>query len=124
MKASLIRNDIPAEGSEMWKMQWNACTDAVMEWLDELQDEHSLIGVWSLWNVRDFTAIPFPNATTVTYDTHWGNETVVVNLPENATWFDLWRAAGKCIKKSGDGHHIFIEQFRPNGNTLNLITGS
>jgi hypothetical protein len=44
-----------------------------------------------------------------------------------ATWAALWVAANACIRDSGDDHHIFIEDFRPDpedARTLLLSTGS
>jgi len=48
-----------------------------------------------------------------------------VTVPvKGKNWGDVWVAADKAIKESGDMHHIFIEGFEINGKTLNLITGS
>ena len=79
--------------------------------------------MWSMWEVRDFTEVLFPGATFVDYNMNWG-EPISVQIPENATWLDLWRAADQAIIKSGDDHHIFVEKFIKSGSHLNLVTGS
>ena len=44
---------------------------------------------------------------------------------EGNTWLDLYRAANEVVEKSGDTHHIFIENFdmTEDGN-LELFCGS
>ena len=121
--ASLIRRDIPTYESEMWKTQWEAVTDELIDWLDHVQSDNFLGCVWSLWNVRDFTEVPFPHSTMVEYSANFG-DTVSVNILENATWLDLWKAADECIAKSGDRHHLFVEKFIQRGTVLELRTGS
>lgn len=88
--------------------------------------------VWSIYEVEDLEAQhPFPGALQVAYVDHWGEEPVFVEIKTegagHGTWLDLWRAADEAIRKSGDQHHIFIEQFRPNPKNpqqLLLTTGS
>lgn len=121
--AALVRNDIPSKGSEMWETQWKDIIDDVVSWLDQLQDDNFLGCAWSLWEVRDFTEVPFPHATMVEYRTNFGDP-VFVNIIENATWLDLWKAADECIAKSGDRHHPFVEKFIQRGTILELHTGS
>ncbi len=123
MSADLTRKDIPGTDSKEWNTQWNEVTDDLMKWLDQLQCENVLGCVWSLWEVRDFTEVPFPYATQVEYSANFG-DSVSVNIPENATWLDLWKAADECIVKSEDGHHLFVERFIPRGTVLELRTGS
>lgn len=77
--------------------------------------------IWSDFDVDDFTQIPFA-ATGMIY---LGNH---IPVQENSTWLDLWKAAEKLIRLSGDRHHIFIESItlqRFNGvDILVLSTGS
>jgi hypothetical protein len=81
---------------------------------------------WSISEVDNFTAVPFPTATQVTYIDHWGPHEVLVKIKLNSTWEDLWRAADTAIALSTDQHHIFIERFKlaDDGFTLILSTGS
>ena len=122
---TLTRNDIPTEGSEMWRTQWDACTGDLMEWLDSIKSEYAFDSVWSLWNVRDFTEVPFPGATHVTYMNGFNGKSVGIQINENASWLDLWKAADTLITDSGDRHHVFIEKFKQHDNgDLSLTTGS
>lgn len=93
---------------------------------DHLRTTHQLSSLWSISEVRDFSEVPFPNATSLVYKNNWGKH-VECALPNNPTWLDLWKAADTLIKLSGDSHHVFIENFIPeNGNltVLELSTGS
>lgn len=88
--------------------------------------------IWSLYEVEDLEAQhPFAGAAQVAYVDHWGDEPVFVEIKTegagSGTWIDLWRAADEAIQRSGDQHHVFIEQFRPNPKNpqqLLLSTGS
>lgn len=84
-----------------------------MDWLNEIGGQQGIkVSVWSLWDVRDFTKVPFPGCTKLVYDGGWG-EPGSVTIPENATWVDLWKAAEQLIIKSDsdDLHHVFIEKY-------------
>lgn len=88
--------------------------------------------LWSIYEVEDMEAQhPFAGALQVAYVDHWGDEPVFAEIKSegagHGTWIDLWRAADEAIRRSGDQHHIFIEQFRPNPKNpqqLLLTTGS
>lgn len=78
---------------------------------------------WSVYEVTDLNE-RFPyTASTVTYRNHWGNGTQV-KVINGSSWAALWVAANACIRDSGDEHHIFIEAFKQEGDTLILSTGS
>lgn len=87
--------------------------------------------VWSIYEVEDLEAQhPFPGALEVVYSEHWGGESVIEEIKiegrGHGTWVDLWDAADRCIRRSGDDHHVFIEAFYPVAGTqqLRLTTGS
>jgi len=65
---------------------------------------------------------------TLTYSEHWGdNGSQFISLPENPTWLQLYVAADTLIRKSGDVHHIYIEQLTQDAtdpNVYHLTTGS
>jgi hypothetical protein len=83
-----------------------------------------LEAIWSIYEVDDLSQLhPYVGATEVHYKDHWGEQPVSVPVL-GATWADLYAAADAAIRASGDLHHIFIEQFRPQGNRLVLSTGS
>lgn len=91
----------------------------------ELKEANGFVSMWSMYDGVNDVEEPSPyKARTMVYKNHWG-EPVEATLPEGKlTWLDLWKAADKCIKESGDDHHIFIEGFRQNGGMLELVTGS
>lgn len=82
---------------------------------------------WSIYEVDGiFEEHPFAGADRVVYKDHLGNEPVQSSI-QGKTWAMLWCAADECINQSGDGHHVFIEAFRPaedDPRTLYLSTGS
>lgn len=57
----------------------------------------------------------------------WGekvSETIMSRL-DNLSYLDMWETADSLIKKSGDSHHIFIEDFiEQSDGTIRLVTGS
>lgn len=107
------------------RAQENEEYDRKNEMINKVQLENKFINSsWSIYEIEDFNAVPFPMAEVVAYSNHWGEEPVQMNIPKNSTWLDLWRAADSLIKKSGDEHHIFIEQFTLRDNVLILSTGS
>lgn len=95
------------------------------EYFKQIAEDCGFVSVWSMYDTYPFCGeIPYPNARTVTYKEHWGQEAVVSGIMEEGTWEDIWRAADLCIRASGDSHHIFIEGFKEDGETLILYTGS
>lgn len=93
------------------------------------KEEWKLSAIWSIYSVDDLTKPhPYTGARSVVYKDHWGDTKSVVRIPGNR-WIDLYRAADTAINESGDGHHIFIEDFIPGSTVdgapaLNLRTGS
>lgn len=83
--------------------------------------------VWSIFEVDNLSERhPFAGATKVVYKDHWGNKSVTAEV-NGSTWAALYIAANSCIRDSGDGHHIYIEQFKPSkedAGVLILQTGS
>ena len=109
--------------------QDNSAFDSKMDYYSEFQRENGLRSVWSIYELpihgflRDH---PYKGALQVAYSQHWGDEIVCEDI-QGGTWADLYRAADRCIRRSGDGHHCFIEAFTVNQNTpqqLILHTGS
>jgi len=101
--------------------------DRKHEHYQSVQEELSLHTVWSVYEVEDLNEPhPYPGAMQLCYRDHWGDEPVFVEI-KGPTWADLYCAANSAIMASGDDHHIFIEQFKPNpAEPLQLIlqTGS
>ncbi len=96
------------------------------------QNVHGFKTIWSLFEVEDLEQQhPFVNAREICYRDHWGEEPVYETIKTegrgHGTWMDLWAAADRCIRRSGDDHHIFIESFQPvadQPHQLRLTTGS
>lgn len=88
---------------------------------EENELKHS---VWSIYEISDFTLVPFPQATKLRYNEVGMGVPAEVDLKLNSTWLDLWKAAEKAIELSKDFHHIYIEYFTEDGTTLFLTTGS
>jgi hypothetical protein len=99
--------------------------DAKYKSFAEIQSTNKFVSMWSIYDgVNDPTELSPYEGKTMSYMDNWG-EPVEVTLPNGPlSWLQLWEAADKCIKQSGDNHHIFIEGFRKNGGILELITGS
>jgi len=100
--------------------------DRLMDLANAIGLEHS---TWSLYGVVDkIDDIAIENViggVHMKYSSHWGEDKdLMLILPSTCTWRQLAHAADKLIEMSGDEHHIFIEDFVRNGNTLELETGS
>ena len=91
----------------------------------ELKEANHFVSMWSLYDgINDIEEFSPYKGRTMVYADNFG-EPVEVTLPEgDLTWLDLWRAADKCIKQSGDAHHVFIEGINPNGGVIEMVTGS
>lgn len=94
---------------------------------DEIRKFLGLRAIWSIYEVENLRAPhPYTAAREVCYGDHWGEEAVVEPIP-GKTWTDLYVAASRCIERSGDGHHVFIEHFETVADQpqiLRLTTGS
>ena len=106
--------------------QDHAAFDRKHDYYSSVQSEMKFRTLWSIYELEDFyTEHPFNGCDTVIYAEHWGEGPVEVKI-EGDRWIDLWAAADAAIRQSGDGHHVFIEAFRPVAGTqqLRLTTGS
>lgn len=89
-------------------------------------EDHIKHSTWSIYEVTDMGARPFPDARMLRYDGGWG-KACQFELHPNASWREIWAAADILVKRSGDAHHTFIEAVRPAQDDpaiLNLSTGS
>jgi hypothetical protein len=136
MEQSMIKTqefDRIIEGFEMGLrnayQQDNAQFDSKMDYYHSFQTENGLKTIWSVYElpIHGFLADhPFENAREICYRDHWGEDPIYETI-QGKTWADLYRAADRCIQRSGDQHHIFIEGFYPVANQphqLRLTTGS
>ena len=97
---------------------------------DHYEEERQRSGLRSIWSIYEVEELgeqhPYLNATEICYKDHWGDKAVYETI-SGGTWMDLYEAADRCIQRSGDGHHIFIERFQPSKDQprqLILQTGS
>ena len=107
--------------------QDNAAFEDKMEHYSAVQSELGLGSIWSIFTVEDLNQPhPYAAAVEICYRDHWGDEPVYETIP-GPTWRDLYVAADRCIRRSGDGHHVFIESFQTvadQPHQLRLTTGS
>jgi hypothetical protein len=109
--------------------QENAQFDSKMDYYHRFQKDNDLKTIWSIFElpIHGFLADhPFKDAREICYRDHWGEDAVYETI-QGSTWADLYRAADRCIQRSGDQHHCFIEGFYPVANQphqLRLTTGS
>ncbi len=103
--------------------------DSKMDYYNQFKEDNGLGTIWSIYElpVHGFLADhPYQGAAEICYRDHWGEEPVYETIL-GPTWADLYRAADRCIQRSGDGHHCFIEGFYPvadQPHQLRLTTGS
>lgn len=89
--------------------------------LEKLRRKNRFYSVWSIMEADLATKHGFKEQTLI-YNQNAGKP-VTVTI-DGDRWMDLWKAADTCIRKSGDKHHVFIEEFQRSGGKLFLITGS
>ncbi len=107
--------------------QDNRAFEDLSEHYEAVRQGAQLRSIWSIYSVRDLSQPhPYKDAAEICYRDHWGDQPVYETIP-GPTWADLYAAADRCIQRSGDGHHIFIESFQPvaeQPHQLRLTTGS
>lgn len=107
--------------------QDNAVFEDKMDHYAAVQEELRLRAIWSMYEVLDLNQPhPYAAAREICYKDHWGAAAVYEPI-EGPTWRDIYRAADRCIRGSGDDHHIFIEALLPvadQPHQLRLTTGS
>jgi len=109
--------------------QDNDAFDRKHDYYYMFQQDNGLKAIWSIFSLPEHGFLadhPFQDAREICYRDHWGEDPVYETI-QGATWADLYRAADRCIQRSGDQHHIFIEGFYPVANQphqLRLTTGS
>lgn len=104
-------------------------TDEKYELYRNYQKQYKLRSVWSMYNVENLDAFSGIVADELVYRNHWGDKPVHIPLRKgDVTWGELYHAADKAIRQSGDDHHVFIERLTvhqgPNGPYVELNTGS
>jgi hypothetical protein len=115
------------QGLEDAYSQDDAAFEDKMEHYSTVQQELGLEAIWSMFEVQDLNQPhPYAAAREILYKDHWGAAAVSEPI-EGPTWRDIYSAADRCIRGSGDDHHIFIEALLPvadQPHQLRLTTGS
>lgn len=107
------------QGLEDVYQQENAEVDRRLDHYESVARENGFVSVWSIYDIDDLS---LPHCYGEDINVQYNNCMAKV---EGHTWIDLWRAADKVIRESGDDHHIFIECFlRDQTTVLKLSTGS
>jgi hypothetical protein len=109
--------------------QDNEQFNSKMDYYSEFQKDNQLKTIWSIYELPVHGFLdkhPYTAARSICYRDHWGEEPIYETI-DGDTWADLYRAADRCIRRSGDSHHIFIEDFETVAempHQLRLTTGS
>ena len=101
-------------------------TDEKFDYYNQVREDLGLDAVWSIFEVENLSERhPYKGVTKVIYRAYGsGDHEVTI---EGDTWKSLYVAADQLIRESGDGHHIFIEDFKQssiNSEILFVTTGS
>jgi hypothetical protein len=107
--------------------QDNKSFDEKSNHYDSVRTDLGLTAIWSIFEIDNLSdRHPFGDVLQVAYTDHWGEKPVYAEV-NGLTWAALYVAANAAIRDSGDKHHIYIEDFRPNPKNpqqLILSTGS
>jgi hypothetical protein len=115
------------------KLCYSKCMDISrnIDFWHHLGEAFGAKSVWSMYEEAGFAPDDVGihgKGLTLVYSEHWAFEgTQSISLPDNPTWLQLYVAADTLIRRSGDTHHIYIEQFTQdakNPNVSRLTTGS
>ena len=117
MKTKILGNKFP-------KIDDDVDLDRRIDISQELPSKKAIWSIFETVDIMDQVAIK-GTGLQVMYDIHWGEDKVMVALPDDPTWNDLLAAGDKAICLSGDFHHVYIEDFtRVNAKTIRMLTGS
>lgn len=97
--------------------EFRADYDREIKYLSKMRDFLGLTAIFSItgraYNISrgdEFfpTTSRKPLMMRFDYDGGFGNK-VVGDVILNPTWLDVWKAADKAVRESGDLHHIYLE---------------
>lgn len=123
---SNLQSTLPGPRSKEYKKIKNDFSffEQCYDFFARIQHAKKFITIWSMYEIRDFTKIAYKGTFTLHRDTdeYWGKSTSCTLT--NPTYLQLWAAADKLIRKSGDHHHVYIEGFKRRGDKLTICVGS
>lgn len=97
-------------------------SNQTIEKFNKIQKENEFLTDWCLYEIEDLSLkSPFKGKRMNNgIDTN-----IEVELPyENLTGLELWQYSDKLYKLLGDTDHRFIEEFKLNGDTIEVFFGS
>ena len=96
-----------------------------LEYFDTYAKACGFKAVWSIFHedVKFGEEHPYGDNVVVHYQSY-GDPIVQKVKVLNNRWGDLYNAADRPIRQSGNLHHIYIEGFEQKGNDLHLTVGS
>ena len=101
-------------------------TDEKFDYYNQVREDLDLLAVWSIYEVDNLSERhPFEGAKKVIYRAYGSGDHEVAIV--GSTWASLYVAANQLIRDSGDGHHIYIEDFKQSSidpEILFVSTGS
>ena len=101
----------------------DAINDRKREMFEDVRKRNGFISIWSIYDIDNLFDMSGLEAEELVYD-GWDAKFTTPLPGGNLKWWDLYAAADKLIKQSGDEDHIFIEAFKKDGNKLYLFCGS
>jgi len=96
-----------------------------LEYFDTYAKACGFKAIWSIFHedVKFGNEHPFGDNVVVVYQSY-GDPNVQRVKVLNNRWGDVYNAADRAIRQSGNMHHIYIEGFEQKGNELHLSVGS
>lgn len=103
-----------------WQIKFEENERRIEEMESKINEE--LVSIWSM-DIDNLDLKTYAGKLLI-YLTHgWGTD-VTLEIPQDVTIETLRLLADKAIRLSGDDHHVFIEDFRVEGDKVYLGTGS
>jgi hypothetical protein len=95
------------------------------EKLAKIAKENGLETQWSLDTISPIDALSYKSPFKGKFMTNGINGDIKVELPdETLTGLELWQYADKLYKLLGDADHMFVEEFKLNGDIIEVYFGS
>jgi hypothetical protein len=95
------------------------------EILTEIAYQNGLETHWSVDTISPLGSLSLKWPVKAKFMTDGVRNDIKVELPdEHLTGLELWKYADKLYKLIGDEEHRFVEEFKLNGNTIEVFFGS
>lgn len=121
-------NEIASSMESVFNPFWKAEEeegDKNFDALSKISDNHKFKSIWSISEISATNlSNDFPSPVK---QINYQDQSIIFDTEKTLSWLDMWKEADKLIRMSGDGHHIFIENFnkdKKNSGHYELSTGS